>query len=879
MSQLPTESVEMESAPAPMRWRWLLLALAVIAGIAALRLNRFDLYHQESPNLLLDSRQLALHGREALESVRDEGHPPGLALFLAPISLLFPYNVLACKLLVLATAVIMLAATFRIAERLGGPIAAWVALILVACHPQLLLLSTEVTEEVPTAACSMLVLACLVCENYSAWWRARGAAVGLVASLFLGTAGLALLATGAGYVLARPRQRWKGALALVMAGAVLAAWESRLDRSELRLGSFGSWDTWETVYLNRVPHSLLPTVPEFLWGTSDEAVPRLHERFRTQGNALLSAVSTPLAGSYPWYSSLFVEPLPSARFLQLFAWIMASAALGLAGWGAWKRRQNGGLLIGLYAVACGICILLWSPVLPQSVWPLIPLIWVCAAAGFDALTYRWYPMLRIAATGIAILLCISLTSWNVQNDLRLIRPSLSAQPKKSEMYSRLATAPFYYCDWHAAGEWIRNETPVEARLLSGHASTVWTAQRRQRTVDFRDCDARNLHRHIAELGATHLVVPFFQFGDGFPPYLKNDDPVYRYVNVYEHRGVRVFELQPNRTGLADKAQETWEATLNVVRDAAQNNPRRVDLQIRWAHQIVRTGNSFRAYKILYELATVGHGGVRMYRDIGRMLYGIRHYPDAGNWLERAAMLPEAGAQAPGLMTEAQAAFSQRDISSKSRTTLDEFLDRARARMANFDLRLAQGFVHDAIYLDAGCAEAQFLKGELMRLRGDFKGAAKHYRLAGGEFADSATRRLRLMNYEQHLMQPPPREDPTETTEAQYSDAGLEEEEVPRLAVEQEPVDKGVASSWLLLAELWREAGQPGRSLEVLEKAQPKFPENRRIRVELWKLNLFYGNAAPVPNLWDRYRLGDPTAQEQLQMQTRRVELMSPVVFE
>ena len=147
-------------------WRLIVLA-AVVAFAGVLRLNSLQMFTPDSSGYLAGARALVtLRGYVQLdhpESPPVTLRPPGLCLLLMPIALFLPYNVVAAKLLIIASGLVLgcfvyLFVRQSCGEERQGEVSGLLVAAIVTLSPYTLMYSTEVLSEVPYAAACVVAI-------------------------------------------------------------------------------------------------------------------------------------------------------------------------------------------------------------------------------------------------------------------------------------------------------------------------------------------------------------------------------------------------------------------------------------------------------------------------------------------------------------------------------------------------------------------------------------------------------------------------------------------------------------------------------------------------------------------------------------------------
>jgi Tfp pilus assembly protein PilF len=119
-------------------------------------------------------------------------------------------------------------------------------------------------------------------------------------------------------------------------------------------------------------------------------------------------------------------------------------------------------------------------------------------------------------------------------------------------------------------------------------------------------------------------------------------------------------LEVGRRGLERPGEsENVDAThLAACRDAVQRLPHRTDLKLRLANLLEANGSREEAILLLRRVAESQPGSVRLYSDLGWMLFREKRYHDAAFYLDAASKLPDAESTAARLQAGAAEATAR-----------------------------------------------------------------------------------------------------------------------------------------------------------------------------------------------------------------------------
>lgn len=775
-----------------------LLTVFCLAGVA--RLNPFCLLEPDSPDYLFSSRSLAtLQGYREIDHPDRPLHsfrPPGLPLLLAPVSWVRPYDVIGAKMLILGITVVVLGLAFILARRGGGPAAALAVVLLLAGSPYTLLHGTEVVTEAPFIAAVLgVLLLCSAAEEGSGHRRLLLAGLLLAFVPFLRTIGVALIgAVGVWGLTARTRLRWS-----VVAGASLlptALWTWRNARLD------------GPTYLGSVLGDLSALG---VGGFTSKALGAAAGYVARLADVLLPG----LRPGQPLYERVTYEPVPDLAAPLGLALPLALIVIVLAAIGMWRRRREEGGVALLYSLFFLAALAVYPPRHERLTWPLVPLVWVYVPAGYSYLTgrvqkgaARW---VRAARAG-SIVALIALTAWQGWHCVRMIRPNLHWATEGAGFYTE-RYPPFYYCDWQAAGRWIRDHSPPRARVLTRHSDLGFGARRFQDSLRFEELSPLDWRQRIASLGAVYLAVPTAGFGALFRWEALDGDPAYDYRVVYRERGVAVIEIAPDREGAAhhDPAFHRVREYEDQCRDALRLYPGRLVPLRRLAELLAARGAAEEAISLLRG-ALPRHGDEPgLHVTLGRTLLELERFDEAAAAFRRAAGLPEADALRRRIERGIERARegSARVARNDPVEHAELLARRALRQMQLLDMTRAGWNLDAALALHGSSPLVQFAAGEWFRRQGagSTSDAASYLERAAAQGYPPAAERLDLLRRETRVLHGAGPHPPAASLELALRLAG---------------------------------DGRPGQALEVLERAGEGHPGEAAVRLREADLWLFFG---------------------------------------
>ena len=607
-----------------------------------------------------------------------------MSVLLAPLAFVFPFDALAAKLLVLASAAILLWLVYLTAEDRShnqddtrpndGHRCDWNAIgvvLLVASSPYMLLLGTEVLSEVPFAALTLLLMRLLTREAHSAsnvhrpaggdsrpdtpWWErfvsrsdtstlgqsspaARlittapsGRQVGVVSLLlaflpFVRTVGVVFVAAVAVWSLVR-RARWIWIVPVICAVAATAAWSYR--------NSLLSQTTYSTVVAASVSsNGIVPLlVRAFLRATT---------YFGLMGELLLPGLQPGL----PRYESVMIDGTMIPPIPKLLVSLLTLAIVGVSLAGMSARRARDGALAGLYLIAYLAALAVYPWTHERLAWPLIPMLWAFVPAGCRALSARQRVAALMPAARVRPLLwlfALALVGWQTHHSVRMVQANVALLQSGDRFYED-SSPGYYYCDWNAAGTWLAANSPADSHVLTVHADVGSTSQRPQEMYAFDAGALPQLHRTIIEQSVDYLVVPARRLSCGFPWGMVGTDKAFHYEVVYERRHVAILSVRPrveSDPAPSPRYPNHVAEGLARVEAALRKSPHRVDLQMERAFLLDEQGDLTNSLLILRSLVNRRIASPGLYAALGDALVRTHRGAEALPWLNRAVWLPEA----------------------------------------------------------------------------------------------------------------------------------------------------------------------------------------------------------------------------------------------
>ncbi len=828
MSVLPADVSERPQTTPPVSiWHHVCSAILIglFAWAGATRLNDCDLFNPDSPRYLIYAQGMLNQGEYRAIDVPGQPvyswRPPGLPLLLTPALMFRPYDVVAAKVMVLLTGVLLLLAVHALAVLHGGRWSGPLAVALTGSSPVMLVLSTEVLSEVPYALAVLALLYWLgrVAEKPGIANSLRFAAifVTLIWLPAIRTVGVSLIiAVGLWSLVSRWRIPYL--LSAALAGGSIY-WRAQQGRAS-------GGDNYAASLFDGLRERGFGVVAAEVWQT-----------MQFYAAALPGLLFPGLTKERPFYALLSLDALPSAEGLN--RWLaIASLALVLVGLcGVWAQRHRTGSLVLLYLPLYLGCLAVWPWRHERFLWPLIPLLWVFVPAGVASVMRAFRPGTQRCLLPLLALAAVGLCHRQVLSDTSLIATNLRAVADRDAFHTREAPS-FYFGDWRRAGTWLRQQTPPHSRLLTWHAAVGGTAHRFQRRVSFETLTPEKLRQQIASFSARYLVAIDAHWGDGFAWQQLSADPACLLKVVYRERDVAILEVEPNLTGQVSRsAHDDWlREQLASLEEFLQQHPDRHDVRARRANLLRELGRTDEAIAGLRDLIDKGHTSVRVCADLGWALFEERRYAEAAQYLDLARGLPNAEAVAATLADgaeRARARLAETPEETASRS-VDRALNRIRSHAALLRWTNAERESDQLLALAPERAEAHYWRGYLHHLFGERTQAGRHYETAVALGSDEARAKLELVRLEALFVHEPPEDSPElKLLDPDAAASAINPTNQPATTEGSTPdADPASMATHVRLARLLDEHGWSGRAVAVLESARTRFGDKPEILVPL-----------------------------------------------
>ncbi|WP_299467338.1 hypothetical protein [uncultured Gimesia sp.] len=806
--------------------------LVLFSGMAVARWNQLYFFTPDSARYVIMAKSLVNgSGYRQIDTPGEPLYahrPPGMSLLLTPAAFVAPYNILLAKATVLLTALALLILLYQYICRLQEPAKvlenqpvpkfygpALLITFLVAINPYTLFFSTIVMSEIPFMACSLAILSLLAVRQDHPGKKDLILFSALLIFLpFLRTVGIALvLAVGLWAVISRKRWPWlTGVACSLLASGIWMYRNSALEKSG-----------YTSVALQEIKSQ----------GISGTLL-SIFERCTTHYESFCQKLFPDMPGIAPRYARMILDensflPGPVWLFLTLGALI-----LGLSFYGMLKRRDQGGTVALWYIILSLGMLSLWPWIQQRFTLPLVPVVLAFVPAGWNAFV-RHIAVSRPQTRKTLILTCSILFAifcgWQIKTDYRLMSANLRMVTQSDQFYND-QLPPNQFSNWLAAGDWIRQNTSPESRLITRRADVATTGQRYQMLNFFETTNADKLHWDIQNFSANYLVTFSRETVSAFPWHLLDEDLVYRMTPVYDDQGVMILKLEPNRSGTI--RQEYWndDDSLKIARNAIEKFPHRLSFQVALTQQLFEAGHYAELIAYVENLQQQKIEDVRLTNLLAWSYNKTKRYQKAIHEFERAFSMPDQKMLHRDLMqgiTLAQSKLESSDHSGGTQPQTRDQTENQDLKLAAMYLRLSQIDKAERLLLKALKTDPHYLNGqpELHTL------LARVY-LAEDRKAD-AIQQLNFANQSGEPAAPAllimlAREEKVENllkNLAQFHDDKTAQQTAALL------------SELLVLAGAYEEYGVPGKALHLVERTNMFIPNNPQLLKLLLKYQLFY----------------------------------------
>ncbi|WP_339728716.1 hypothetical protein [uncultured Gimesia sp.] len=810
-----------------------LALLVLFSCLAVARWNQLYFFTPDSARYVIMAKSLVSGSGYRLIDTPGEPlyahRPPGMSLLLSPAAVIAPYNVLLAKATVLITALALITLLYLYVKRLQEPASeqdelqlsrsfywpAFFIAFLFAINPYTLFFSTIVMSEIPFMACSLGVLFLLAIRQDRPSKTDLILFTGLLVFLpFLRTIGIALvLAVGCWAVIRRQRWPWlAGVICSLLATGIWMIRNSALEQSG-----------YASVALKELKsQGILGTLLSII------------QRCTTHFESFCQKLFPDMPGTTPRYARMILD---ENAFLAGPAWIylaLGALVLALSCYGMLRRKQQGGSVALLYLIFSLGILSLWPWMQQRFTLPLVPVVLAFVPAGWNAFVRHIEvarPLTRNLSLAVFSMLFLLFCGWQIKTDASLISANLKLISQADEFYTD-QLPPNQFSNWNAAGDWIKQHTRADSRLITRRADVATTGQRYQRLNFFETTNAEKLHQTIQDFSADYLVTFSRETVSAFPWHLLDQDLVYRMTPVYDEQGVMILKLEPNRTGTI--RQQYWNAddSLKIARNAIERFPHRLSFQVAFTKQLFEAGHYAELIDYVEQLQQQKIEDVRLTNLLAWSYIKTKRYQKAIREFERAFSMPDQKmlrrdlVQGINLAQETlQASYqpaSEKQQSEDASENQDLKLAKAYFRLSH--ILKAEQILSEALKKPASYqnnqAELQTLLAKVYLAEGRKMEAMAQLNLAFQSGNPEAHQLLDMLELEQRV-----------EFFLKNQEKNRDEKNAQQTTV--------MLQELLTLAQFYEDAGVPGKALSLIERANTCLPNEPQLLKLLLKYQLFY----------------------------------------
>ena len=754
--------------------------------------------------------------------------PPGMSLLLIPAALVAPYNILFAKATVFLAALVLIFLLYQYIRRLHEPESehenhspdtfCWGALlitILFAINPYTLFFSTIVMSEIPFMACSLAILYLLATRQDQPGKTDLIFFTALLTFLpFLRTIGIAMVLAVGLWALFR-RKRWPWLISVASSVLVSGIWMVR--NSALEKSGYAS------IALKEINS-------QGISGT----VFSIFQRCITHFESFSQKLFPDMPGASPRYSRMILDENPSLPGPIWLYLCLGGLILALACYGMIKRSRRGGTVALWYLIFSLGILSLWPWMQQRFTLPLLPIVLAFVPAGWNAFVQHIEvsrPQTRkLLITSFAVLF-VFFCSWQVKTDARLLSANLQLITQSDQFYKD-QLPPNQFSNWQSAGNWIRENTSPDSRLITRRADIATTGRRYQMLDFFEIANAEKLHRDIQNFSANYLVTFGRETVSAFPWYLLDQDLIYRLTPVYDKQGVMILKVEPNRSGTI--RHKYWSAgdSLKIARNAIDKFPHRLSFQVAYSQELFKNKDYAALIEYVEGLKEQKIEDVRLTNLLAWSYIKTKRYKKAIREFERAFTMPDQKMLRRELIRGIKQAQAQLESSYQASSKKQQ----TGAQAESNNLKLAEAY-----WRLSQIEKAEQLLNEALKSTPSSQNdqAELHTLLAKVYLAEG--RKMNAAQQLQHAIQ-------AGSKSASTILEMLEREEIIEnllKKLEQKHDDKtaqqvaDLLPEILILAQSYEEFGVPGKALYLIERANTFIPNKPRVLKLLLQYQLFY----------------------------------------
>ncbi|QDU08138.1 hypothetical protein [Gimesia aquarii] len=800
--------------------RTLLIAILIcFAILTGARLNHIYLVSPDSGDYILMARGLSTSFEYRQFDFPGEPYftvrPPGMSVLLIPAALIAPYNAILAKVTVIFTSIIMLTLLYLFMCRLqnfAGEASPktkqslhWPALfiiLLLATNPYILLFSTLIMSEIPFMAFTIAILYLISHDEEQVNKRKLVLLTCLVMFLpLIRTIGVALVLALGMWAIVK-RKRWPYLISVICSFAVTGLWMLRNNSfksdvysaatmGEMKsmgvLGTFLSMLNRSLIHFESLCQKLFPSMP---------GVIPSYERFVLDGNHVL----------------------PGPQFIYYLGSIFI---ISIAIYGMLKCWNRGGAVSFFYMCITFGILSIWPWMQARYIFPLLPVILAFLPVGFVCIVNRLSKQNETAKKvimGLVVLLGIGLFVSQAKTDYSMIYANQKLIFQGDEFYETEFPSN-HYSDFVAAGNWIKNNTAANARVLTRRNDVATTGHRFQKQIHFEQKRPNELHTAIQTFAPQYLVSFDKTTVGAFPWHLLDHDLVYRLTPVYEKKGVVIIEIQPNYEGTIRHQYWQKDEPMDIAREAFDKFPNRLSSQVNYLQQLLQAEKYDAAISFVKELPEVSD--VRIVNFLGWAYVGKHQFKQALQEFTKATRMP-------GQRLISQSIRRGMMLSEKRLADKNGSGELAPSETPKNNLRIAEEYWKLAHFdkaheytqkvLDSdNASKVEIEKAHLLMAR---------LHLINGRTAQALEELNRIQS--------------TENQEAnRLLDMIKLEKSIASLFEIGQLLDQRQLDSLFQLVSIYQAEGVPGKALKLLAQAHELAPENLEVLKLLAKYQLFY----------------------------------------
>lgn len=754
--------------------------------------------------------------------------PPGMSLLLSPAALIAPYHILIAKATVLLSALALILLlyyyTCRLEEQpeadhenhsptsLSWP--AFLIVVLFSINPYTLFFSTLIMSEIPFMACTLGIFYLLaIREDHPGRNDLILFTVLLVFLPFLRTVGIALvLAVGIWALVSRKRWPWlAGAGCSLLASAL---WMYR--NSALEKGGYTSIALKE---MNS--HGILGTLAG------------IFQRCQTHYESFCQKLFPDMPGAVPRYSRMILDdntllPGPAWIYLTLGGLILVLSIYGMI-----KRRNQGGTAALWYLIFSLGMLSLWPWIQQRFTLPLLPIVLAFLPAGWKEFTQ--HIEISRPQTGKVLILTFSIfvllfCGKQIQTDYYLVSANLQMVTHPDQFYTE-QLPPNQFSNWTAAGDWIKQNTSPDSRLITRRADVATTGHRYQMLDFFETATAEKLHQKIQRFSANYLVSFDRETVSAFPWHLLDQDLVYRITPVYDKQGAMILKLEPNRSGTIRHKYWNADDSLTIARNAIKKFPHRLSFQVALTQQLFKSGHYTELIEYAGNLQRQKIEDVRLTNLLAWSFIKTKRYQKAIREFERAFSMPDQKMLRRDLIRGInlahdllEASYHSADQRKSDRQTEHKDLELATTCFRLSHFKRAEKILTEAIKNDPpyrkGQAQLHTLLAKVYLAEGLKANAIQELHIAVNSGSTVAPALLEMLEREERV------ENLLKIAKKKHGDKMAQQTAtfLPEL---------------LVLVHTYEKYGTPGKALDLLERSHSYYPNEPQLLKLLLKFQLFY----------------------------------------